>query len=127
MRRLALDRVLFFSFMVAAMRWWLLGAAGSTVMIVFSQLLHAITYGAFHIASVLYIDRLAPATAKTTGQALNNAASYGIGMLAGFLLSGFLYERIGSSKLFMLSGGMALAAGIIFKTLRGTPEGGFED
>ncbi|MGD8954564.1 MAG: hypothetical protein PVI45_09340, partial [Desulfobacterales bacterium] len=66
------------------------------------------------IASILCIDRLAPKQAKTVGQAVNNAVQYGLGLMVGFFLNGFLYERIGSAGLFMMSAGIALAGGALF-------------
>ena len=81
--RFSLENVLFFSFLVAAARWMILFFAGSTVVILLSQILHAVTYGTFHMASILYIDRLAPDQAKTLGQAVNNALTYGLGINGG--------------------------------------------
>jgi PPP family 3-phenylpropionic acid transporter len=73
-----------------------------------------VTYGTFHIASILYIDRLTPDTGKTVGQAVNNAISYGLGLMIGFFLNGYLYETTGSFTLFMISSLIALAGGLIF-------------
>jgi PPP family 3-phenylpropionic acid transporter len=84
------------------------------VFILLAQALHAITYGTFHMASILYIDRLTPEKSKTLGQAVNNAVQYGLGLMIGFFLNGFLYERAGSSVLFVISGCIALAGGLIF-------------
>jgi hypothetical protein len=38
-----------------------------------------------------------------------------MGLMAGFFLSGYLYENIGSHALFMTSGGIALSGGMIMK------------
>ena len=112
--RFSFKRVLAFSFFVAALRWGVLYTAQSSTAILASQLLHAITYGAFHMAGILYMDQLAPATAKTLGQALNNAVTYGLGLTIGFFVSGMLYEVFGSQPLFLFSTVTALAGGIIF-------------
>ena len=112
--RFSIKAVLIFSFMVAALRWLILFFVQSAVAILLSQILHAITYGAFHIASILYIDRLAPDKAKTLGQAVNNATSYGLGLMVGFFLNGYLYEITGSFALFMISSLIALSGGLIF-------------
>ena len=112
-RRFSLESVLIFSFMVAALRWFVLFWAQSAAAILLSQLLHAITYGTFHIASILYIDRLTPDKAKTLGQAANNALSYGLGLMVGFFFNGYLYEISGSFTLFMISSLIALSGGLI--------------
>ena len=66
------------------------------------------------MASILYIDRLAPEASKTLGQAVNNALTYGLGLMVGFFLNGWLYEMLGSYPLFLLSAVIAAAAGVVF-------------
>jgi PPP family 3-phenylpropionic acid transporter len=116
--RFSLENVLTFSFGVAAIRWLILFYATSPAVIVASQLLHAVTYGMFHMASILYIDKMAPQTSKTIGQAVNNAVTYGLGLMVGFFLNGYLYEKIGSFALFSISCLIALAGGVIFRGFR---------
>jgi PPP family 3-phenylpropionic acid transporter len=113
-RRYQPEKILIFAFAVATVRWILLYVAQSPVLIVATQILHAVTYGAFHMASILTIDRLAPVQAKTIGQAVNNAVQYGLGLMAGFFLNGFLYERIGSAALFLTSAGIAAVGGLLY-------------
>ena len=112
-KRFSLETVMIFSFSIAAMRWFLLAFVDSGSVILITQVLHAFTYGAFHMASILYVDALSSEASKTLGQAVNNAVSYGLGLMAGFFLSGYLYETIGSHALFMTSGGIALSGGMI--------------
>jgi PPP family 3-phenylpropionic acid transporter len=114
--RFSLENVLFFSFLVAAARWMILFLADSMVLILLSQILHAVTYGTFHMSSILYIDRLAPEQAKTLGQAVNNALSYGLGLMVGFFVNGYVYEITGSNTLFLMSALIALAGGMIFQS-----------
>ncbi len=117
-QKFSLERVLMFSFMVAGLRWGILLVTVSPGVILLSQALHAITYGTFHMASILYIDRLTPDTTKTMGQAVNNAVTYGLGLALGFLVSGVLYESLGAQKLFGASSLIALAAGGLFCGLK---------
>jgi PPP family 3-phenylpropionic acid transporter len=70
------------------------------------------------MASILYIDRLAPDNAKTLGQAVNNGLTYGLGLMMGFFINGYLYEITGSFVLFLISSLIALAAGLIFQSYR---------
>lgn len=112
--KFALEKVLLFSFAIAALRWVLLFVVQSAPMILFAQVLHAITYGAFHMASILYIDRLSPAPLKTFGQAVNNAVQYGLGLMTGFFLNGFLYDSLGSFNLFLISAVIAVCGGLLF-------------
>jgi len=113
LRRIALENILTFSCLVAGLRWIALAHIESSLAILVSQLAHAVTYGTFHMASILYIDTMAPEDAKTTGQAVNNAVTYGLGLMAGFFLSGFLFDRVGASYLFDICAVIALTAGLI--------------
>jgi len=113
--RFSLENVLFCSFLVAAVRWMILFFAESAALILMSQILHAVTYGTFHMASILYIDRLAPKNAKTMGQAVNNGITYGLGLMVGFFINGYVYEITGSFTLFLLSALIALTGGLLFQ------------
>jgi PPP family 3-phenylpropionic acid transporter len=113
--RFSLENVLVFSFLAAACRWLILFFANSAYIILLSQALHAVTYGTFHMASILFIDRLTPEKSKTLGQAVNNALTYGLGLMVGFLINGYLYEITGSFALFLMSSLVALVGGLLFK------------
>jgi PPP family 3-phenylpropionic acid transporter len=124
---LSLEKVLLISFLVAAFRWGLLYLSSSPAVILISQVLHAGTYGTFHMASILYMDRLTPPEAKTFGQAANNAITYGMGLMVGFLLNGALFEILATRFLFLTSALVALAAGGLFgvgQALLNRPAGG---
>lgn len=111
--RFSLENVLIFSFFAASARWIVLFLAVSPTAILFSQLLHAITYGAFHMASILYIDRVSPAGAKTFGQALNNSVTFGMGLMIGIFINGYFFDLIGSAPLFIGSAVVAAAGGLV--------------
>lgn len=113
LKRFSPHPVLVFSFFIAAIRWTVLCFVSSPVAILLSQLFHAVTYGSFHIASILYMDKLSPGPAKTLGQAINNALTYGLGMMVGFFANGYLFERLPSFQLFGLSGIVALFGGLV--------------
>jgi PPP family 3-phenylpropionic acid transporter len=113
--RFRYQSVLAFSFIVAVLRWGGLWATNSALGILALQLTHAVTYATFHMASILYMDALAPAGTKTISQAVNNAVTYGLGLMVGFFISGALYEQIGSFALFAVSSGIALLGCIMFQ------------
>ena len=115
-KHFSMDNVLFFSFMVAVFRWLALSFVTSAAGILFLQLFHAVTYAMFHVSSILYIDSLTPDEAKTLGQSVNNAVTYGLGLMVGFFINGYLFETLGTFKLFMISSFIALSGGLILKT-----------
>ncbi|MEE4357379.1 MAG: MFS transporter [Desulfococcaceae bacterium] len=114
-RRFAIEDLLFFSFLIAALRWLILSFSTSPVIILASQMLHALTYATFHIASILHMDRISPQESKTLGQSVNNAMTYGLGLMIGFFFNGYLYEKTGSFHLFAISSIIALAGALILK------------
>jgi PPP family 3-phenylpropionic acid transporter len=113
-KRFSLERVLVFSFVIATLRWLAVYFVSSPALILLTQTLHAVTYGTYHMASIIYIDRWTPDKTKTLGQAVNNAVQYGLGLMVGFFLNGYLYEHTGSSALFAASSAVALVGGLIF-------------
>lgn len=114
-KRFSLENVLIFSFIVATLRWFALFFVTSPAGILFLQIFHAMTYGTFHVASILYIDSLSPDATKTLGQAVNNAVTYGLGLMVGFFINGYLFEIIGTFSLFLISGFIALSGGVMLK------------
>lgn len=114
--------VLRFSVVMAVVRWLLLWKVTSAPAILATQVLHAFTYGSFHIASILYMDQLAPPEVKTLGQAINNAVTFGLGLMVGFFLSGWGYEVLGSRGLFAASSLVALVGGALLWGQRGLPD-----
>ncbi|OQW97256.1 MAG: MFS transporter [Desulfobacteraceae bacterium A6] len=117
-KRFSIKNVIIFSFITAVARWLTLSAVKSPALILLSQTFHAVTYGAFHISSILYIDSMTSDETKTLGQSLNNAVTYGLGLMVGFFASGWLYEKAGSPAIFALSSLIALAGGIIFMVFK---------
>jgi len=113
--RASLESVILASFFIAALRWLVLAAFQSPLIILGSQVLHAFSYGTFHMASILYMDRLTPGPAKTLGQGANNAVTYGLGLMVGFMVNGALFDRLGASTLFLISGLLALGGGLLFR------------
>lgn len=106
-RHLAIERALFLACLVAVLRWVMLFFVTSREAILLSQLLHAATYGLFHIACILYMDQLSTPQNRTVAQVANNAVSYGLGLMIGFLINGWLYDRYGAN-LFLMSAGISL-------------------
>ena len=120
-RHLAIERALFLACLVAVLRWVMLFFFTSREAILLSQLLHAATYGLFHIACILYMDQLSTPQNRTVAQVANNAVSYGLGLMVGFLVNGWLYDRYGA-HLFLISAGISLcAAALIHYTTASAP------
>jgi PPP family 3-phenylpropionic acid transporter len=102
------------SLLLAALRWGICSITLSVVPLIIAQLLHAFSFGLFHVASVFQIHQMVPRPLRASGQSLYSSVSYGMGMGFGLVFNGFFFKTIGPSPLFAFSAVMALVgAGLI--------------
>ncbi|MBF0214732.1 MAG: MFS transporter [Magnetococcales bacterium] len=105
--RFGVAPLLTFSMAIATLRWLCFATTTEWIPLVLAQLLHAFTFGAFHVSSVRRVHDLAPRQARAVAQGWLSALSYGAGGGLGMALSGLVLERFGHEAMFTL---MALAA-----------------
>ncbi|MBD9578466.1 MFS transporter [Pseudomonas sp. PDM23] len=116
LKRFSLRQVLVASFLLAALRWLLLGTlAGHLLVLLFAQLLHAATFGSFHAAAIHFVQRSFQARQQGQGQALY-AALAGTGGALGALYSGYSWGSLGPAWTFSIASIAALAAAFIIWT-----------
>lgn len=118
MGRIGAEGLFVVAFAAAVARWGVMSASPGLVGLVFAQGLHALTFGAFHVAAVTLVHRTAPASLRSTGQTLYSSLAYGVGSAGGSLLNGALYAAWGAAPLFGLSalaafGGLVFAVGFL--------------
>lgn len=105
--------VLLASFLVAALRWLLLGClADIPGVLVLAQVLHAATFGCFHAASIAFVQSSFGPRQQGQGQALYAALS-GTGGALGALYSGYSWKLLGPQFTFGMASVAALAAAVI--------------
>ncbi len=80
----------------AAVRWTVLGLTTDVALLVATNWLHALTFTCTYLGSLRALDRRVAPGQRMTAQGLLGAATSGVGMVAGSLLGGFLYERVGA-------------------------------
>jgi len=90
-------------------RWALTSVVDSAPALIVLQLGHAVTFSAFHLASVALVTKLVPAHSSTGGMALY-AMVLGVGGSLGLGFAGALIERIGSTALFGVEAAVAALA-----------------
>lgn len=111
--RFSLRQVLLASFLLAALRWLLLGnLADHLAVLLFAQVLHAATFGSFHVAAIHFVQRSFGARQQGQGQALY-ATLAGVGGALGALYSGYSWTALGPAWTFALASLAALAAAFI--------------
>ncbi len=107
---LGAPRALFLATIVGIPRWALTAWVTSPVALVAVQALHGVTFGLFWIAAVHLMAARAPRAVAASAQSLHAAASYGVGALAGAFMAGGVREHLGTTAIFWVLTGVALAA-----------------
>ncbi|MBP8203446.1 MAG: MFS transporter [Pseudomonas sp.] len=111
--RYSLRTVLLASFLITALRWLLLGnLADHLPVLLFAQLMHAATFGAFHAAAMHFVQRSFADRQQGQGQALY-AALAGVGGAMGALYSGYSWHSLGAAWTFAIASLIALSAAAI--------------
>jgi len=99
--RLGLRRILLASFAAAALRFLLIGwGVGYPALLVLAQILHALSFGAYHASAVAVIHHFFRGRHQAKGQALYTGLSFGAGGTLGGIFSGAAWEPLGASLTF---------------------------
>jgi PPP family 3-phenylpropionic acid transporter len=94
-----------------ALRWGLVATLpGSWEVMLLAQLVHALSFGAFHAASMQRIGQFFPGRLAQHGQSLLYGFSSGLGGVLGALLAGLAFDWRGGLAAFGLSAGVCLLA-----------------
>lgn len=110
MRRYSLRIILLASFAAAVVRFLMIGwGVESLVVVLVAQLLHGLTFGAYHAASIAAINRWFPGRCQARGQALYSSLSFGAGGLLGGLFSGWSWDALGAAMTYSVSAAFSLA------------------
>lgn len=102
-RRFSLRTILLACFAAAVVRFVLMGwGVESLAIMVFVQLLHGLTFGAYHASAIAAVNQWFPGKTQGRGQALYSSLSFGAGGLLGALISGRTWDWLGSGWTFTL-------------------------
>ncbi len=108
MRRYSLSAILLLCFAATAARFLMIGWGVDSAPILFAaQLLHALSFGAYHAAAVAAIHHWFQGAHQVRGQAIYLSVSFGAGGVLGSALSGMAWDSIGPAWTFSAA---ALAA-----------------
>jgi MFS transporter, PPP family, 3-phenylpropionic acid transporter len=112
LKRYSLRGILLASLLFAILRWVLIGGYVDNLgLLLLAQLLHAATFGAAHIAAIHFVHCYFDEQHQGKGQALYHSLSFGLGGMAGSLLSGHYWESLGSHVIYSAA---AVSCGIAF-------------
>jgi len=103
-RYLNFKEILLISLFIAVVRFYLIGSfADCLLIILIAQMMHAFTFGSFHVASIEMINQFFSGKNHAKGQALYNSITYGVGGALGGLGGGYVIQMYSASTAFTLS------------------------
>lgn len=108
LRRLPIELLLLVSYASGIVRFLVTGLSHDGTVIAAVQALHGLTYGAFYVCGILWLEREVPPHLRATGRALYSSLVYGIGGVVGNAVAGALYDASGSSATFLAAAAMDL-------------------
>lgn len=119
LRNFNIMNMLAFSILLTALRWWVLGNfAEYPALIVLSQIIHALSFGLTHTASVYFLSQYFSKSFQSRAQALYVSIAFGVGGASGSLMSGlFWQDGEGAIMSFNVSAIIALIAGLMLAML----------
>jgi len=109
MSRYSAVPVLMVSLVLASLRWLLIGYFPDILgMLVLSQVLHAASFGSFHVAAIHLAHGYFRGRHQGRGQALYSSLSFGAGGAVGTFSSGILWEQWGAPFAYTMASAVAL-------------------
>ena len=91
-RWFSLKSLLIFSLFATVLRWVLVANYGENLLLlIFSQLLHAASFGLYHSVSIQFLTQHFDANQQSRGQALYISGLYGVGGSIGAYIAGVLW------------------------------------
>lgn len=102
------------SILLTALRWYIVGHyADSDIALAASQLIHALSFGLYHSASIAFIQQHFNANQQSRGQAIYIGGVYGIGGAVGAYMAGILWQDgIGAMTTFDFAAFTAFIGGV---------------
>jgi MFS transporter, PPP family, 3-phenylpropionic acid transporter len=100
--RVGAMRLLAFSFVVCALRFALIGwSDGALWILLQAQLMHAVTFGLHHSASMAILQRWFGPQQQARAQAVFIVVAYGLGGSIGGLSAGWIWDRVSPEAAFL--------------------------
>ena len=102
-------RILLVTFAIAVLRFLIIACGVDyPAWVIFAQVLHAATFGAFHAAAVALIHRYFRGRHQARGQGIYNSMAFGAGGTLGGLYAGAFWDSLGAQWTFTIAAGFAL-------------------
>jgi PPP family 3-phenylpropionic acid transporter len=113
-KRYGAKRLMVASMAIAAVRWTLTAwFIESPLILLFSQMMHAATFGLYHAVAIYYFHHYFTGKLQGRGQALYSSVSFGAGGALGSLMSGYSWAALGPAVTYMIASGSVAVAAVI--------------
>ncbi len=120
-KRWSLRWLMIVSLILASIRWLMIALFVNNVyLLLLAQLLHAASFAVYHAVAIQYIHREFRGAHQGRGQALYSSISFGAGLALGTLVSGYLWEGVGSMQTYLFAAALSSIAVVI--AIKGLPD-----
>ncbi len=101
-RKFGVQALMLFSLAVAVARFLMVGfGAESLLLLLLAQVLHGVTFGAHHSASIMTLQRWFSGPLQARGQALFISVSYGLGGTMGGIGFSYIWDHFGPASVYL--------------------------
>ncbi len=115
MKRTGPEGLLNIAFVAYALRWAIYSSISSPAWILPVQLLQGVSFAAFQVGGVSFVNDRTPGSISTIGQAIFSTISYGLGSIAGSMVGGIMYDTVGMIAMFRILSVLAMGAFVVFR------------
>lgn len=91
-------------------RWLLTASTADPVLLIASQSLHGLGFGAWWVGAIALVDRNAPGPLRNSAQGLFMASSHGLGTLVAMGTAAALLDRASTTLVFLANAALSTAA-----------------
>lgn len=113
LKKICAGRLLMVSFIAYALRLYLYSISVTPQMAVAVELLQGISWAAFLVGAVEYVNQIVPVPFRATGQSLFWAFHFGAGAIIGNSLAGYLYDHMPLHQVYRLMSYVLLAVTVL--------------
>jgi PPP family 3-phenylpropionic acid transporter len=115
LKRIRPETVLLTTLLAATVRFMLIGwCVRNLPLLLVAQLLHALTFAAYHASAIGLVHRYFRGRNQARGQALYNSLAFGVGGSIGSLYSGAVWQAWGGAWTYTIAAAFALAGAVVF-------------
>jgi PPP family 3-phenylpropionic acid transporter len=103
--------ILMISLLLSTIRWLMIGVFPEYLpLLIIAQLLHAASFGSFHVVAIAWVHKHFIGQNQGRGQALYSMVGFGAGGVIGSLSSGYLWDSPGPTMTFSIAATVSLLA-----------------